>query len=57
MERMRPTAPEDFIEPLNISVYGHPVTKGVGDAKRPSFGIRISSENLADKRDELGSHQ
>ena len=49
MERMRPTAPEDFIEPLNISVYGHPVTKGVGDAKRPSFGIRISSENLADK--------
>jgi len=38
-ESARPTAPEDFTEPLKMSVYGHPVTKGVEDAKRPSFGI------------------
>ena len=38
-ESARPTAPEDFTEPLKMSVYGRPVTKGVEDAKRPSFGI------------------
>ena len=38
-ERARPTAPEDFTEPLKMSVYGRPVTKGVDDAKRPSFGL------------------
>ena len=36
-ERAKPTAPEDFTEPLKRSVYGRPVTKGVDDAKRPSF--------------------
>jgi hypothetical protein len=39
LERARPTAPEDFTEPLKMSVYGRPVTKGVDDAKRPSFGL------------------
>jgi hypothetical protein len=38
-ERARPTAPEDFTEPLKMSVCGRPVTKGVDDAKRPSFGF------------------
>ena len=38
-ERARPTAPDDFTEPLKMSVYGRPVTKGVEDAKRPSFGL------------------
>jgi hypothetical protein len=37
--RARPTAPEYFTEPLKMSVYGRPVTKGVDDAKRPSFGL------------------
>ena len=56
-ERASPTAPEYFVEPLKMSMYGRPVAKGVEDAKRPSFGIRISSEKLDGKRDELGSHQ
>ena len=38
-ERARPTAPEDFTKPLKLSVYGRPVTKGVDDAKGPSFGL------------------
>jgi hypothetical protein len=38
-ERARPTAPEDLTEPLKMSVCGRPVTKGVEDAKRPSFGL------------------
>jgi hypothetical protein len=42
-ESATPTAPEDFTEPLKMSVCGRPVTKGVEDAKRPSFGLlRIS---------------
>jgi hypothetical protein len=40
-ERARPTAPDDFTEPLNMSVCGRPVTKGVYAAKRPSF-VNIS---------------
>ena len=37
-ERARPTAPKVFMEPLKMGVYGRRVTKGVDDAKRPSFG-------------------
>ena len=37
-ERAMPTAPKVFTEPLKTSVYSHRVTKGVDDAKRPSFG-------------------
>ena len=40
LERARLTAAvEDFTEPLKMSVYGCPVTKGVLDAKRPSIGL------------------
>ena len=37
-ERARPTAPDDFTEPLKMIAYGRPVTKGVDGAKKPSFG-------------------
>ena len=55
-ESARPTALEDLTEPLKMSIYGRPIMKGVDDAKRPSFGIKISSENRAGKRDGLGLH-
>ena len=41
-ERAIPTAPEEVTEPLKISVYGLPVTKGVEEQKRPSFEMKTS---------------
>jgi hypothetical protein len=40
-ESARPTAPEDYMEPLKMSVCGRPVAKGVDDAIREeaSFGL------------------